>query len=206
MKVFTILFFFLAMSSKAFTQVLSGQFLLGGNIRFESVKENYYRDETYKSTNIFIAPAIGYFILDKLAGGVRVDLSSYKSNSTNVDTRQTEIAISPFVRYYFLPPASQVNVFLDAGYLRSNSKWKRLTDPAFSVTDKSKGFQVLAGPSLFLSDQIALEFMLGYRYTKSDESPAQMDATKSTSFSSGLGLQIHFGKKRQSRTSQSDRR
>jgi len=201
MKVFTILFFFLALSSKAFTQISSGQFLLGGNIRFESVKENYYRDATYKSTNFFIAPAIGYFILDKLAGGVRVDFSSYKSNSTGVDTRQSSTAISPFVRYYFLPAASKVNAFLDAGYLHSNSKWKRLTDPAFSVTDQSKGFQVLAGPSLFLSNQIALEFILGYLYTKSDGSPGQMEATKSTSFSSGLGLQVHFGKKRQPRAS-----
>lgn len=201
MKILPFLFFSLALAGKAYTQISSGQFLSGGNIRFESVKENYFPDRTYKSTNLFVSPAIGYFVLNKLAGGLRVDLSSYKSNSTGVETRNTSTAISPFVRYYFLPVATKVNAFLDVGYLHSKTKWSRFTDPAYSYSDKSKGFQVLVGPSIFLTDQIALEFTLGYRHTKSSKSTALMEATKSTSFSSGLGLQIHFGKNKQPRTS-----
>ncbi len=200
MKILPFLFFFLAMSSRAFTQLSSGQFLLGGNIRFESVKENYFLGEKHESTNIFISPAIGYFVLNKLAAGVRADRSSYKSNTTGVESRLTSTSISPFVRYYFLPMAAKVNVFLDAGYLHNKSKWERLTNPAYGYTDKSKGLQVLAGPSMFLTDQIALEFTLGYRYTKSEDRVVS-EPTKSTSFSSGLGLQIYFGKKKLPTTS-----
>ena len=200
MKISLLLFFFLAMTGKAFTQISKGQFLLGGSVRFESMKENYYPDGTYKSTNIFVSPAIGYFFFNKMAGGVRVDLNSYKSNSSSVETKQTSTTISPFVRYYFLPVAAKVNAFLDVGYLHSKSKWTRFSDPAYSYADNSRGFQVLAGPSIFLTDQIALEFTLGVRHTKSTDRVALLEATKSTTLSSGLGLQIHFGKKRQQRT------
>lgn len=184
------------MNGKAFTQITRGQFLLGGSIRFESVKENYNLGDTYKETNFFLSPDIGYFFLNKMAGGVRIDFSSYKLNSSNVEWHKTTTAISPFVRYYFLPVAAKVNAFLDVGYLHSKSKWHSYSDPAYS--DKSKGFQVLVGPSIFLTDQIALEFALGYRHTKSDEWGSE--PTESATISSGLGLQIHLGKKRQQRT------
>ncbi|RYE29848.1 MAG: porin family protein [Sphingobacteriales bacterium] len=202
MKISTLLFFALLISGKAFTQLSKGQFLLGGSLRFESVKESYYPSGSYEGTNIFVSPAVGVFVLNKLAGGVRVDFSSYKSNSSNVETKQTITELSPFMRYYFLPVASKINVFLDAGYLFSKTKWNSFSNPAF--TDKSRGYQVLAGPSIFLTEQIALEFTIGYRHTTSDRG-AGLDATKSSTLSSGLGLQIHFGKKKQ-HTSQGRRR
>jgi hypothetical protein len=195
MKIFTLLFFALVISTTAFTQLSKRQVLLGGSLRFESVEENYYPGATYKGTNIFVSPAVGIFVVNKLAGGVRVDFSSYKSNSSNVETKQTTMAFSPFVRYYFLPVPSKINAFLDVGYLLSKTKWNSFSNPAF--TDKSRGFQVLAGPSLFLTEQIALEFTIGYRHTTSDEWGPGLDANKSTTISSGLGLQVHFGKKPQ---------
>jgi hypothetical protein len=195
MKISTLLFFALLMSSKAFTQLYKGQFLLGGSLRFESVQESYSPSGTYKGTNIFMSPAVGVFFLNKLAGGLRVDFSSYKSNSSNVETKQATMALSPFVRYYFLPVASKINAFLDAGYLLSKTKWNSFSNPAY--TDKSRGFQVLVGPSLFLTEQVALEFTIGYRYTTSDNWGPGLDANKSSTISSGLGLQIHFGKKQQ---------
>ncbi|MBO9684549.1 MAG: porin family protein [Flavisolibacter sp.] len=193
MKTSTLVVFALVMSSKAFTQLSKGQLLLGGSLHFESVKESYYPSGSYNGTNIFVSPAVGVLVLNKLAGGVRVDFSSYKSTSSNVETKQTTMALSPFVRYYFLPVASQINAFLDAGYLRSKTKWNSFSSPAF--TDKSKGFQILAGPSIFLTEQIALEFTIGYRHTTSDNWGPGLDANKSSTLSSGLGLQIHFGKK-----------
>jgi hypothetical protein len=195
MKIFTLLFFALVISSKAFTQLSRGQFLLGGSIRFESVKESYYPSGTYNATNIFVSPAFGYFFLPKLAGGVRLDLSSYKSNSSSVETQTTSTAISPFVRYYFLPVATKVNAFLDAGYLFSKTKWNSFSNPAFTST--SSGFQILAGPSIFITEQIALEFTIGLRHTKSGDWGPGLEPAKSTTISSGLGLQIHFGKKSQ---------
>ena len=192
------------MSCKAFTQLSKGQLLLGGSLRFESVKESYFPGGTYKGTNIFLSPAVGVFVLHKLAGGVRVDFSSYKSISSNVETKQTTMVLSPFVRYYFLPVASKINAFLDAGYLLSKTKWSSFSNSAY--TDKSKGFQVLAGPSIFLTEQIALEFTIGYRYTTSDNWGPGQDANKSSTLSSGLGLQIHLGKKKQQPIGQDKRR
>jgi len=198
MKIFPLLFFCLLMAGKAFTQISRGQFLLGGSIRFESVKETYYLNDTYQSTDIFVSPAIGYFVLNKLAAGLRVDLSSYKLNISNVEQKSTIIVLRPFVRYYFLPVASKINAFLDAGYLLGKRKWEGFfSSPA--DTDKSKGFQVSAGPSIFLTEQIALEFTIGYRHTTSDN--WGLDPDKASTLSSGFGLQIHLGKKKKQRNS-----
>ena len=197
MKIFPLLFFCLLMASKAFTQISRGQFLLGCSIRFESVKESYSPDYTYKSTDIFVSPAAGYFVLNKLAGGLRVDLSSYKLSVSNVEQKTTIIVLSPFVRYYFLPVASKINAFLDAGYLFGKRNWEGLSSPA--DTDKSKGFQVSAGPSIFLTEQIAMEFTIGYRHTTSDNWGLEPD--KTSTLSSGIGLQIHLGKKKKQRNS-----
>jgi hypothetical protein len=204
MKIFPLILFFVLMSGKAFTQISRGQSLLGGSIRFESVKESYYPSGSFQGTNIFIAPAVGVFVLNKLAGGVRVDFSSYKSNSSNVETKQTTKALSPFVRYYFLPVASKINAFLDAGYLLSKTKWNSFSNTTFTST--SSGFQILAGPSIFLTEQIALEFTIGLRHTKLGDWGPGLEPAKSTTISSGMGLQIHFGKKKQQHISQDKRR
>jgi outer membrane protein len=193
MKISALLFFALVTSSKAFTQLSKGQFLLGGSIRLESVKKSYYLSGPYSATNIFVSPSIGYFVLPKLAGGVRVDLSSYKSNSSSVETQTTSTAISPYVRYYFLPVATKVNTFFDAGYLFTKTKWTSFSNPA--LTSKSSGFQILAGPSVFITEQIGLEFTVGLRHTRLRDSGPGLEPVKSTTISTGLGLQIHFGKK-----------
>lgn len=74
MKTFTILFLSLLISTFASAQIQKGQFLIGGNITFESIKSEYSSMPANKSTNIFIAPDAGYFIINKLAAGLRLDI------------------------------------------------------------------------------------------------------------------------------------
>lgn len=200
MKTFPIFLFFLAITGSAFPQISKGHFLLGGNLRFESVKANYYPNSESQSTNFFLSPNVGYFFFNKLAGGLRVDFSSYKSNSSQVESKQTTTGISPFLRYYFLPTASKINAFLDAGYLQTRKKYQFFSDPAYR--EKWNGYQVFAGPAFFLSDEVALEFTLGLRHTRRSDQFAFMSWEKSTTVSSGLGLQVHFGGRKQPRAGQ----
>lgn len=173
-----------------FTQIKKGQFLLGGSIHFESTKEQYSTIPANTTNNFFISPAIGYFIVDKIAGGLRLDLGFQGVKSDNHETHYTTTGISPFVRYYFLPVAKKVNVFVDVSYIHNRTKWIYSTNPAYY--QKAKGYSVSAGPSIFLTEQVALEFTLGYKHTRSDN----FDKTKSSVINSGIGLQIHFGKNR----------
>ena len=66
----------------AFSQIKIGQYLLGGNISFESTKQQNDINSTFQSNDFDIAPNIGYFIVDKLAGGVRLN-HWVKIKSTN---------------------------------------------------------------------------------------------------------------------------
>ena len=182
------LFFLLFITTTAFTQIKKGQYLLGGGINFESTKEEGSIYPTNKSNNFFISPAIGYFIVDKIAGGLRIDFGSYDSKSDNVETHLTTTTISPFLRYYLLPVPKKVNAFVDVSYLHNKTKWSSYSNPGYY--EKAKGYHITAGPSIFLTDQIALEFTLGYKHSKSDN----VSKTKSNIINSGFGLQIHFGK------------
>src|SRR5829696_8774842 len=92
------LFFLLLVTRTAFTQIKKGQYLLGGGINFESTKSGGSICATNKSSNFFVSPNIGYFIADKIVGGLRIDFGSYDSKSENVETRLTTTTISPFLR------------------------------------------------------------------------------------------------------------
>ena len=188
MKIFTLFFLLFIITTTAFTQIKKGQYLLGGGINFESTREESSIYLTNKSSNFFISPTIGYFIVDKMAGGLRIDFGSYDSKSDNVETHFTTTTISPFLRYYLLPVPKKINAFIDVGYLHNKTKWSSLSNPGYY--EKAKGYYISVGPSIFLAEQIALEFTLGYKHSKSDN----FGKTKSNIINSGFGLQIHFGK------------
>ena len=169
-------------------QINKGQFLIGGNISFESVKNQGSNLAEYKARNFFTSPGIGYFIIEKLAAGIRLDLKSYKQSSPN-DWHQTYTSISPFLRYYIVPSSKKINAFIDVSYLSYRSGFKPGTSSG--SVDRSNGYSVSGGPAIFLTEQIALEFILGYKRTNVKDGDYL-----STAFNSGLGLQIHLGRKK----------
>ncbi|MES2893192.1 MAG: outer membrane beta-barrel protein [Bacteroidota bacterium] len=188
MKTFLLSFFLLCLSIPGYTQTTKGNFLVGGKINFESVKDKNYYSPDYASTNFIFSPNIGYFIVDNIAGGFRLDLGAYNSGNRLVETRYRTTSISPFLRCYFLPVQRKVNAFLDAGYLYQKTRWRNLQSPEY--VEKSHGFSIMAGPAIFLSKQIAVEFTVGFKHTKLNA----FEATRSNTFNSGVGLQIHLGK------------
>ena len=185
MKIFSVLFLSLIIATTAFTQTKKGQFLTGGSIRFESEKS---KNSTYSSNslnNFSVSPAVGYFIVDGLAGGLRLDLSWYGSKSDVGESHFINTTISPFLRFYFMPATKKVNAFIDVSYLHERHNISNL-----DYVEKARGYYIFAGPSIFLTRQIALEFTVGYKQTNSDD----FGNTKTNTFNSGFGLQIHLGK------------
>jgi outer membrane protein W len=192
MKLITLLCLLLSTTIVTTAQIKKGQFLVGGSISFESVKNEGSNAVNYKTTNLFISPNIGYFIIEKLAGGVRLNVTSYKQDLP-FDHNVTVISMSPFVRYYFLPAVKKVNAFIDLGYLNTKTKFRdNTTQPPYtnSYTERSNGYSISAGPAIFLNDHVSLEFTVGYRHLTADN---QYNVESST-VTSALGLQIHLGK------------
>ena len=168
-------------------QINQGQFLIGGNTSFESLKSDGENVVSHKTTTLFVSPNIGYFIIPKLVGGLRLNFSVYKQKYP-VSSTWTNISLSPFLRYYLLSQKQKFNVLVDAGYINSKSK-SRIQNGQTPI-EKTHGYNISLGPSIFLNEHVALEFLLGYKHTKVKD----YGDNKTTTFNTGLGLQIHLGK------------
>jgi hypothetical protein len=172
-----------ASASFAQSNIKKADWMVGGSVGFSSSK---YQDAegTYKEFNL--SPDAGYFFINQLAGGVRVNLnsSSYEDATTE---KNTHVMISPFVRYYFLPSTQKLNVFADASYGMGSVKSIGLGTNKYKIS----GFAGTAGVAYFITPATALEFSLSYNSSK-EEGASQRYNTMMT----GLGLQIHLpGKK-----------
>ena len=132
-----------------------------------------YRKDEIKKTTYNISPAIGHFVADKFAIGARADFNNYAFRLTN--------AIGPFFRYYFLTKDQKVNLFGDAAYIYS-----------WAGTFKSNGYNIKAGPAIFISPSVALEFTVGYFHSREVNSNY-----KTSEMRTAIGFQIHLGSAKQ---------
>jgi hypothetical protein len=180
MKKLLIAFSMIVSVSTVSAQINKGQWLVGGNAGFTSSKEG-----DFKTTTFQFSPNAGYFFINNLAGGLRLNINSQKEKFNDDEETATTTSIAPFVRYYFLPAAQKVNVFADASYSFGSVKYDDGTnDEKVNVN----GFSVSAGPAIFLTPNTALELTLGYNSSKIE------DADESTgTFLFGVGFQIHLG-------------
>jgi hypothetical protein len=106
----TFLLFLLLVTSffTAHSQLDQGTWLAGGTGKFYSYTSDYSSaaySNTAKYTQIDLSPNIGYFIIDKLAFGLKPTFSSIKGKVTTIGGLSTNVQrywIGPFARYYFL--------------------------------------------------------------------------------------------------------
>lgn len=158
-------------ANAAFSQVMKGQWLIGGSANIASQKVG---GETF--TNISFNPNAGYFFMDKFAGGLRVNLASATGGFSSFTAQ-------PFLRYYFLPAVQKVNVFADAGFGFGSTK---PGDGASSVS--SNAFTIMAGPAIFLNQHTALEIAPYYTSIGGDGG-----GSRTSQFGLNIGFQIHLG-------------
>jgi hypothetical protein len=161
----------------ASAQTQKGQWLVGGNASFKS--EKFGDGDANKAILFQFNPNAGYFFMNNLAGGVRFNYGSTKIKSESDAT--TNLLVGPFVRYYVIPHADKVNVFVDGSYGWGST----------GGHDKANvnGYAFSAGPALFLSPTVALELALSYS-SYNYKGTAPWDNT----FGVNVGFQIHLGK------------
>src|SRR5687767_8899117 len=92
------------------SQVTKGSWLVGGNVGFSMSRYGGVASGSNTYT-LQIQPKGGIFLFNKFAAGAHVDWSFYKHESES-----TSASVGPFVRYYFLPAESKVNLFGEAAY------------------------------------------------------------------------------------------
>jgi hypothetical protein len=163
----------LIVSATSFAQIDKASWLVGGNLDYQSSKV-----ASITTSSFTFSPNIGYFLVDKLAGGVRAQFLSSKVSGEEAITHNN---IGPFLRYYFLQKNGKTNLFLDG-----NFSFGSTSVLGTSVSNTSYGFNV--GPAFFLNKHTALEITLGY-----DALKAETDDVWTNAIKFGVGFQIHLG-------------
>lgn len=130
---------------------------------------------------------VGYFFIDKLAGGLRPNLfvSTTKYYNTSGSSRSE---IGPFLRYYLLPADQQLNLFIDGSYSRGWTSAKNNNNTTNKVS--SNNFSFMGGPVFFLNSSVAVELSIGYSSTKFKDG---VDSKRNI-ITTGIGLQFYLEK------------
>lgn len=165
----------MASSTFSYSQLQKGSFLIGGTATYT----DYSKFFNYTRTEVEVAPNIGYFLFDKFALGLRSGFTIINSEYHSQD--QTTYLLSPYLRYYILSPDRPFNIMVQTHYQNQ-----------FSKSYNSNEFGVSGGLIVFLSDNIALEFLLGY--TKQKSYNENINSLNINSFKSGISFQIHLNR------------
>jgi hypothetical protein len=199
LTIFTLLF----LTTVSSAQINKGQWLVGG------LAEVSYQQEGTPSTpnqinelDLKLSPDAGYFIIDGLAVGLRINnFRSFYEQTVPYGYNGpykydlTQFTGAAFVRYYLFPNTSKGNFLVDGGYAygfsdqynygfggmyQNYSNW---------ISSKVQTFFISVGPVIFVTPNIALEMLVSYnRMNNIDKSSYQ------TGMFFGAGFQLHLGK------------
>jgi len=130
-----------------------GDWMIGGT---ESWYTSQYKGNTNSKANTFsLSPDYGYLFTNKLAGGLRLNYTSYSQPNVTNSSTFTNFQVAPYLRYYFLPEGSKTNILGDVSYgFGSEGGSKKLSYNYFGV---------MAGPEFFLNQNTGLQVLGTYK-------------------------------------------
>ena len=171
----------LFLSFKSNGQLKKGNWLIGGNARLSFQKETIFSSEA-RGFNFNISPDVGYFFIDKLAGGSKFSLFYNKVAFSGGVSKSTKFGIGPFLRYYFLNIDKRVNLFAESTYEYSHSF------NSSGPMGNENVFTFSAGPVIYFNSSVGIEFTLNYELFRRE------GGTSAKTFYLGIGFQIHLEK------------
>ena len=176
-------------------QLNKGQWMVGGNAGFSASSQgDNVPGYSIKSTIIQLTPGGGYFVADKLAAGIRASFGFSHQKTVSItpayvlEATTSNIGVTPFVRYYFLPKTNKINLLADASYTYSTAKVTNKNPPyaESSSTNNQHAYTIAAGPSFFINHNTALEVTASYQVLKYGPNGTQ------NIFMLNAGFQIHL--------------
>jgi hypothetical protein len=179
MKKFLIITVLFYSVNNAEAQLTKKNWLVGGSGSF-SLQIQERSTLNVKTTFLDLAPNIGYFVIDKLATGLKVTFQNTRIKNQNTITNNPTIAIGPFVRYYFLPKENRINLLSQVGYSYYDDLKTKSSINTFSAS---------AGPVIYFNSTVGIEFTANYQHLRFNPSDGQV-----RNFFVAIGLQIHLEK------------
>lgn len=155
----------------AAAQTEKGDWLIGGNLQFNTSKANAVFQ---------FSPQVGYFILNNFAIGGRFVVDHNKLG----DDRTTAVGAGPFARFYFLKAKFRPFVAADMDF----SSVKRKVGSIPSSTETAFNYFIGGGGAFFISDNVALETIMGFRHTKVENKQS------AGGFNFRIGFQVYINR------------
>jgi hypothetical protein len=196
MKYFFILIIVIAtviFNFKADCQITKTNWMVGGNASFLFTNASTGSEKS-KSSNLSIAPNIGYFFIDKFVAGLQLSYnrSHTKSLQTAVNSNFNSFitySAGPFVRYYLLPVDQKYNIITEGNYQFGNEKVKTNN---FNTNLSSNSFSFSAGPVIYFNSSVGMEFLFNYIHYENNYT----ENVSRNSFGAGIGLQVYLEKEK----------
>jgi outer membrane protein len=165
-KVVLITFFMTAVLTAGLAQFTDqGTILLGGstsasiNFITEKSKVGGSTSTDGKVTSFSLEPTVGYFVMDALAigAGLNLSTSSFKPDGSGSKSKSSTILLSPFARYYF-------DKFYAQGTFQVGSQNTEFTSGSVTIDNKGalSGWSLAGGYAIFLNESVTLEPQVGY--------------------------------------------
>ena len=154
---------FILISYSAFGQIEKGTKLLGGVFHLSMDKS--YSDKIY---SVYAIPNLGIFLNNRLAlgGAMNLGYSKYR------DTRDVNIGIAPFLRYYFELNKAKKKTEQPAGeagktwlflHVQPGVNWSQSRSNSGEKSSiSSLGYTLGIGMTYLITDNIGLEGILSY--------------------------------------------
>lgn len=162
-------------------QVTKGNWLVGGNAVFSTLKSASTSAVQFKQTNIQLSPVVGYFLKDKFAVGLK---PSYTYGSNIVANTNSIIRIGPFARYYLLSTERTFNLISEVSHAYGSISGKGQTEG-----QRFNTFSLSAGPVIYFNSSVGLEFLIAYSNTKVVNFTGH-----NNELNFGIGFQFHLEK------------
>lgn len=185
----TIQFFIaiLLISLSTNAQITKGNWMMGGSGSFNYSKTEPKTTSTSGTTLVYstngtyttlLEPNIGYFIKDKFSIGMKINFLNAFVENQPFSLNESNISISPNIRYYFLAVDKNYNLFVEPSYYYYMNK----------SLGNANGYGLKSGFVVFLNSSVGIEPTLNYLHNESDK-------FIKNDFFIGIGFQIHLEKK-----------
>ena len=167
-----------------FSAKTQGTYFANGSVDIFSTTRNI-NDNKSDAFTIQFMPRAGYFVMDRLAVGLGLVVSSNKESTDTgfgeLETTVTGFGIAPLARYYF-----DNNIFGEAaigiGSTKSKTEGGGFGDT--EIKSNTFGFRIGAGYAFFLGSHIAIEPSLNYSWEdiNPEDAPSGYDESLSSIF------------------------
>jgi len=210
---FSIAIFLLLVTSTAFGQIAKGNYFLFGssNLDFSSSKSKEATDGIYhlgyKESSFYMRPGAGYFFTDNLVAGLQLYLSTRESHGLthgNEDNKHSSFytSVGPFARYYFkdidkFKPLAQISFGVGSDKTKYTVPATGIGTSTSGTSETTEGtfeFALGGGASYFITENVALDGILGYRIDRSKDKDNPDVGYKSSGIFLEFGISISFSK------------